>query len=159
MSKDCVQITYIIRNNEIMSTLEQAIILAATKHEGQLDKAGKPYILHPMAVMASVSNIDEKIVAILHDVLEDTDVTVDDLYDIGFSTEIVAAIVALTKQKGESRIEAARRTALNPLATIVKLADVAHNMDLSRISVVTDKDLKRQEEYKLVKEILLNAKH
>lgn len=140
-----------------MSTLEKAIVLAATKHEGQVDKSGKPYILHPLAVMALVKTMNEKIVAVLHDVIEDTDVTAGDLFALGFSDEIVTAIQALTKQNGESRVQAAHRTAQNPLATKVKLADVEHNMDMSRLVVITEKDILRQAEYKLVKEILLKA--
>lgn len=140
-----------------MSTLEKAIALAATKHAGQTDRSGAPYILHPLHVMQSVTQIDEKIVAVLHDVLEDTDITTNELYDMGFSEHIIHAIQALTKIEGEKRIDAARRTAKNKLATIVKLADVAHNMDMSRLKVVSRKDLVRLEEYKEVQKILLEA--
>lgn len=140
-----------------MSTLEIAIALAATNHAGQLDKAGMPYILHPLAVMQLMKTLDEMIVAVLHDIFEDTSVTQDDLLEMGFSVIVIDAIHALTKQKGESRLDAAKRTSLNPLATRVKLADVTHNMDLSRLAVVTEKDLKRQAEYEIVKDILKKA--
>lgn len=140
-----------------MSSIEQAIVLATTKHAGQKDKSGLPYILHPLTVMQSVKDMNAKIVAVLHDVLEDTDTTELELYNLGFSNEIVEAVLALTKHKGESRMDAAKRTGLNKLATIVKLADVEHNMDLKRLSVIKQKDIDRVQEYKMVKIYLENA--
>lgn len=80
-----------------MSTLEQAIIIAATYHSGQKDKGGAPYILHPLAVMARVGSETEKIVAVLHDVLEDTSMTAGELAARGFSAEILSALDVLTK--------------------------------------------------------------
>ena len=134
--------------------LEIALQLAATAHSGQKDKAGKPYILHPIRVMLSVRTTDEQITAILHDTVEDTTVTFEQLSEAGFSVEIVSAVRALTKLDGESRVEAARRAVEHPIARQVKLADVKDNMDMSRIPNPTDKDLERLDEYKLVKEIL-----
>ena len=141
-----------------MVTLEQAIIYACTKHEGQTDRGGNPYVLHLIQVMMNVETLKEKIVAVLHDVIEDTNTTADDLYIAGFSEEIVKAVLALTKYEGETRISAAHRAAANRIACAVKLADVAHNMDLSRLVVITDKDVERQREYEQVKEILEEAK-
>jgi len=138
-----------------MSTLERAIAIAAQAHSGQLDKAGQPYILHPLRVMFRVENLTEKIVAVLHDVVEDSPVTLDQLAKEGFAAEIVAAVQALTKQKGETRLEAAKRAAANSIARTVKLADNAENMDISRIASPTPKDYQRLEEYKKVREILL----
>ena len=140
-----------------MSTLERAIAIAAEGHAGQLDKAGQPYILHPIRVMLRVSGTSERIAAILHDVVEDTPVTLDQLANEGFSREVVDAVDALTKRPGENRIDAAKRAAANPVARVVKLADNAENMDLSRISNPTQKDYDRLEEYKRVREILLAA--
>jgi len=140
-----------------MSTLERAIAIAAEGHAGQLDKAGQPYILHPIRVMLRVSGASERIAAILHDVVEDTPVTLDQLANEGFSREVVDAVDALTKRPGENRIDAAKRAAANPIARVVKLADNAENMDLSRISNPTQKDYDRLEEYKRVREILLAA--
>ena len=140
-----------------MATLESAIQLAAAAHAGQQDKAGKPYILHPIRVMLSVSTTDEQIAAILHDTVEDTDVTYEQLSKAGFSAEIISAVKALTKLDGESRVEAARRAVKHPIARQVKLADVKDNLDISRIPHLTDKDHARLDEYKLVQEILMSG--
>lgn len=140
-----------------MSTVAIAENLASIKHYGQVDKAGKPYITHPARVAAAVYFPEAKMVAWLHDVLEDTDTTAEDLLELGFSAEVVSAVIALTKKPGELRIDAAHRTAKNCLAVVVKIADVQDNMDLSRLPVITEKDLKRQEEYKLVMKILQDA--
>ena len=140
-----------------MATLESAIQLAAKAHSGQQDKAGKPYILHPIRVMLSVSTTDEQIAAILHDTVEDTSVTFGQLSEAGFSAEIISAVRALTKLDGESRIDAARRAAKHPIARQVKLADVKDNLDISRIPHLTDKDHARLDEYKLVQEILMTC--
>lgn len=141
-----------------MSTLEKAIALAATQHAGQLDKGGQAYILHPLCLMLQFSNPTLQIIAVLHDILEDTSTTAEDLEALGFSAEIIQAIQALTKQTGESRLEAAKRTALNPLATQVKYVDVLDNMNLTRINNPTPHDFARLEEYKEVLEILKQAK-
>lgn len=140
-----------------MVSIEQAIAFAATKHMGQVDKANAPYILHPLRVMLSVPTIQQKIVAVLHDVLEDTNTTVDELYELGCDNDIVEAILALTKLKGESRTEAAKRTLQNPIARVVKIADINDNMDLSRIHSPTDKDFERIKEYQLVHDILTQS--
>jgi guanosine-3',5'-bis(diphosphate) 3'-pyrophosphohydrolase len=140
-----------------MATLEKAIEIAARAHTGQVDKAGQPYILHPIQVMLRVQGEDARIAAVLHDVVEDSEVTIDDLRVDGFSSVVLEAVAALTKQKGETRIEAAFRAAENKIARIVKLADNAENMDLSRIPNPTEKDHRRMKEYEKVREILLGA--
>ena len=138
-----------------MATLERALEMAAAAHAGQQDKAGHPYILHPIRVMLSVDTSDERIAAILHDTVEDTSITFQDLIDAGFSSDIVIAVQALTKNEGENRQEAAQRAVQNTIARQVKLADVADNMDLSRIPNPTPKDHARLEEYKDDRKILL----
>ena len=138
-----------------MSTLERAIEIAATAHAGQLDKASQPYILHPLRVMLSLKGLDERMAAVLHDTVEDTSITVEYLRDAGFSEAVVEAIRTLTKKDGESRIDAAKRAVRDPIARQVKLADLADNMDMSRIPNPTSKDHARLEEYKRVREILL----
>ena len=140
-----------------MATLEKAIQMAAKAHGGQVDKAGQPYILHPIRVMLAVSSEDERIAAILHDTVEDTAITFTDVRDAGFSDQIIDAVRALTKLDGESRIDAARRAIENPIARQVKLADVADNMDLSRIPNPTKHDMARIAEYEEVREILLGG--
>lgn len=142
-----------------MSTLERAIALAASAHSGQRDKAGKPYIFHPLRVMLSVESLEEQLAAILHDVVEDTSVTLDDLRVEGFPDSVIVAVDALTKRSGESRIDAAARAAANPIARRVKLADVRDNMDLSRIPNPGPRDYARLEEYKSVEALLRAAEH
>lgn len=138
-----------------MPTLEHAIALAAKAHAGQVDKAGQPYILHPLRLMFAVNTEYERMTAVLHDVVEDTPWTLEGLLQEGFPAEVVEAVQVLTKTEGESRIDAARRAAQNPLARAVKLADVADNMDLRRIPEPTEKDLARLQQYQQVKKILL----
>ena len=138
-----------------MSTLERAIEIAAAAHSGQVDKAGQPYILHPIRVMLRVSSDFERISAILHDVVEDTAVTLEQLVREGFPPEVISAVQALTKEPGESRLQAAARAAANPVARVVKLADNAENMDLRRIANPTEKDFARLKEYEQVRALLL----
>ena len=125
-------------------------------HAGQLDKAGEPYILHVLRVMHTVEGIKAKTVAAMHDLLEDTKVTEQDLRDAGFDVEIVDAVLALTKGPKETRIEAAKRAKINSLAREVKLADNADNMDLTRLVDPTEKDMLRMHEYVLVRKLLLS---
>ncbi len=138
-----------------MASLERAIEIAATAHTGQLDRSGQPYILHPLRVMLAVNSEHERMAAVLHDVVEDSDITYDDLISEGFPTEVVDAVRLLTRAKGASRIDAARKAVRNPIARVVKLADVADNMNVSRISNPTEKDHARQREYEQVREILV----
>jgi GTP diphosphokinase / guanosine-3',5'-bis(diphosphate) 3'-diphosphatase len=142
---------------KIMPTLERAIEIAAKAHSGQVDKGGQPYILHPLRLMLSVRSLHERMAAVLHDVVEDTDLTLSDLAMEGFPAEVVSAIQALTKLPGESRIEAAHRAAAHPVARVVKLADVTDNMDISRIAEPTEKDFARLKEYEQVRLVLLAA--
>lgn len=137
-----------------MSTLNRAIEIAVRAHSNQTDKGGEPYILHPMRVMLAVRTPEERIVAILHDVVEDSEITFQDLANEGFSAEIIDALEALTKHKGETRFEAAQRTVKNPIARAVKLADVTDNMNLARIPNPQPADFDRLKEYEVVLKIL-----
>ena len=137
-----------------MSTLEKAISIAALAHEGQTDKGGAPYILHPLNVMRRLAHQDERIVAVLHDVIEDTRVSIADLRKDGFSETILAAIESLTRHEGEPYQIFIERAARNPLARRVKLADLAENSDLSRIDRPGPKDLERVEKYRKAVEYL-----
>ena len=127
--------------------LDRAIELAKQHHEGQTDKAGKPYIEHPLRVMNQVESEEEKIVAVLHDIVEDTDISLDDLRSEGFTEEVVSAVECLTKQDGENYDSYIERISFNPLAVKIKLADLEDNSDLTRLPEVTDKDLERIEKY------------
>src|SRR5215469_14471918 len=115
-----------------MSNLERAIAIAVEAHKGQKDKSGAPYILHPLRVMGRVNSNVEKIVAILHDVVEDTKWTFDDLRREGFSESIIQSIDCVTKREGEAYEDFVKRSASNPLAKRVKIADLEDNMDLRR---------------------------
>ena len=138
-----------------MPTLERAIAIAAQAHVGQLDKGGQPYILHPLRVMLRLDGERERIAAVLHDVVEDSPVTLAELAAEGFDQDVLDALAALTKAPGETRVEAAHRAARHPIARAVKLADNAENSDLNRIPEPTAKDRERMAEYAQVRAILL----
>lgn len=131
-----------------MATLERAIQIATEAHAGQVDKGGAPYILHPLRVMLAMSTDEERIVAVLHDVLEDCpDFSMVRYWEEGFSSDEIYALDALTRRPGETYTEFIARVARNPIATRVKIADMRDNMDLSRIPNPTDKDRKRTDKY------------
>jgi (p)ppGpp synthase/HD superfamily hydrolase len=138
-----------------MSTIERAVAIAAEAHAGQTDKAGAPYLLHPLRVMLSVSKAEERIVAVLHDVLEDCPGwTLDRLRADGFSEVVLAGLVSVTKTAFEeaakdeaSYLAFVRRAAANPIGRVVKLADLRDNFDLSRIAAPTDRDRLRLKKY------------
>ena len=127
--------------------LGRAIELAKQHHKGQTDKAGKPYIEHPLRVMNQMKSEEEKIVAVLHDIVEDTDISLNDLRNEGFSEEVVSAVECLTKQDGENYDSYIERISFNPLAVKIKLSDLEDNRDLIQLPQVTDKDLERLEKY------------
>lgn len=131
--------------------LERAVKLAEKAHQGQLDKGGQPYILHARRVMEKCETEKEKITAILHDVMEDTPYTLDDLRKEGFSEEILAALLCLTRGEGEDYMRYIERVCKNPLAVRVKYADLEDNMDLRRIPEPTEGDFARLEKYKRAK--------
>lgn len=130
-----------------MSDLERAIEIAAKAHRGDVDKAGQPYILHPLSLMLQFHDLDAMIVAVLHDTVEDSALTLGDLKKEGFSDAVVAAVDALTRREEESYEEFISRASSNSLARRVKLADLEHNMDVRRIGSVTSEDLERVEKY------------
>jgi (p)ppGpp synthase/HD superfamily hydrolase len=130
-----------------MSTLEHAIAIAARAHAGKVDKAGAPYIIHPLRVMLKMETSEERIVAVLHDVVEDSDTTLEDLRNEGNSDVVVHAVDAVTMRTGESYDDFVQRAALNPIGRRVKLADLEDNSDLSRIAHPTEKDYARLAKY------------
>jgi (p)ppGpp synthase/HD superfamily hydrolase len=138
-----------------MSTLTKAIVLAAKNHEGQKDKAGNPYVFHPIRLMLKGITEDEQIVAILHDTIEDTDLTLDDLRNEGFSSEIVEAVDSLSRRKNETYEEFIYRIKKNPLARRVKVYDLQDNMNLSRIKKPSVKDKERLKKYSKALDVLL----
>lgn len=128
--------------------LSKAITLAIKAHEGQVDKSGMPYAGHIMRVMAAGRTVDEKIVGVLHDVVEDTDWTFDALLNEGFPVHIVEALRCVTKlwddEPYDNFIE---RVKTNPLAAAVKINDLTDNMDVRRYKGLTDWDVKRLRKY------------
>ena len=132
--------------------LDKAIRIAAVAHEGQKDKAGAAYILHPLRVMMTLTDETERICAVLHDVIEDTDITIDYLRNEGFSKDILTALDFLSKRKNETYDSFIIRILNNKLACKVKLADLNDNMDLSRIPNPSPKDYQRVEKYSKAKE-------
>ncbi|MDR2647684.1 MAG: HD domain-containing protein [Oscillospiraceae bacterium] len=130
-----------------MSTLNKAIEIAAKAHAEQVDKGGNPYILHPLRVMLNCEDETARICAVLHDVIEDTDITPDDLRVEGFGEDVIAALDCLTKRNGENYDDFISRVLTNLTACRVKLADLADNMDLTRIPNPTAKDEERIKKY------------
>lgn len=138
-----------------MSNLvKKAYEVARTAHRGQFDKAGVDYIEHPKTVASFVKTEEEKAVAYLHDVLEDTSLTIEDLERFGFPKVVLHAVDVLTKRRGQSYQIYLEEVKKNNLARVVKLADLKHNSDLTRLQTITDKDLERREKYQLAIEFL-----
>ena len=127
--------------------LAKAIALAAQAHLNQQDKNGDPYILHPLRMMFTLKTESEMIVAVLHDVVEDTDWSLDDLRAEGFSDEIIAGVDAVTRRDDETYDAFVKRAAANPLGRKVKLADLEDNMNIRRLDHLTEKDMARLQRY------------
>ena len=131
-----------------MSTLQRAIEIATEAHRGQLDKAGRDYIGHPLRVMEMGKTENEKIVGVLHDVIEDSDWTFEKLTEEGFSDEVIAALKCVTKtSENENYDDFIARVKKNPLAAAVKINDLTDNMDIRRLPYLSDKDVKRLKKY------------
>jgi (p)ppGpp synthase/HD superfamily hydrolase len=128
--------------------INKAIEIATRAHAGQVDKGGEPYILHPLRVMISRKNELERICAVLHDVVEDTDITFDKLRLEGFSEEVIEVLDCLTRRSNESYDEFIDRILCNETACNVKLADLCDNMDITRIKNPTQKDRERIKKYR-----------
>ena len=128
--------------------LERAIEIAAAAHRGQTDKAGQPYILHPLRVMLACVGQAAKIVAVLHDVVEDTDWTLEALRAEGASVDVLAALDSVTRRDQETYSEFIERAARNEIGRAVKVADLQDNLDLSRIAYPTQADFARMDRYR-----------
>ena len=132
--------------------MARAIELACRVHGNQKDKAGKPYIMHPLRVMDKMQGKLLKQIAVLHDVIEDSvdavePITPEILSSLGFSSLVIEAVVALSKKPGENYQTFIDRCATNPYALMVKIADLEDNMDVTRLAELTEKDLKRLKKY------------
>lgn len=138
-----------------MNLLERAIGLALRVHQGQRDRYGQPYILHPLHVMLQMDSQREMMAAVLHDVIEDSDTTLDDLRAEGFPAEVLEAVRLMTHDKGAISYEAyVRRLKPNETARKIKLADLEHNMDIRRMDRVRPEDVERLEKYRRAWETL-----
>ena len=137
-----------------MPTLERAVAFAAEAHEGQTDKAGAPYILHVLRVVLACPPGDAQIVAALHDVVEDTDWTLDDLRERGFSETVVQSVDAVTRRSDETYMGFITRAELDPIGRIVKLADVCDNSSPLRMAALGDSALGMQRRYARAKELM-----
>ncbi len=137
-------------------SVQDAMALAIKAHAGQTDKGGKPYIFHPMRVMQKMESNSEQIVAILHDVVEDTEITLKDLKELGYSKRIIHAINCMSKQDGEDYFDYINRVKQSTLSTTVKLADIEDNLSQSRIIGFSEVDVnKRVNKYSKAQQILL----
>ena len=131
-----------------------ALNLCFDAHKDQKDKSGQPYVFHPFHLAEQMSDEATTIVALLHDVVEDGDYTIDDVKAMGFSDEVVEAIKLMTHEKDVPYMEYVAKIKQNPVARVVKLADLAHNSDITRLDVVTQKDLERVEKYRAAIKLL-----
>lgn len=127
---------------------KKAMRLCFDAHKDQVDKSGMPYVFHPFHVAEQMQTEETTIVALLHDVVEDTDYTIDDLRAMGFPEAVTDALALMTHTKGVPYMEYVAAIKGNPIATAVKLADLRHNSDLSRLDAVDEKALRRVEKYK-----------
>lgn len=134
---------------------KKAMQISYKAHEGQYDKGGVPYVFHPFHVAEQMDTEDEICVALLHDVIEDTDCSIKDLERAGFPDNILEAVKCLTKDKNIKYMDYILKVKSNPLAKKIKLADIEHNSDISRMKSFDDKTVERlKEKYKLAKEEL-----
>ncbi len=126
----------------------KAMKLAYQAHQGQTDKSGLPYVFHPFHLAEQMDTEETVTVALLHDVVEDTDYTLEDLRRMGFPDSVTDALALMTHDPSVPYLDYVKRLKSNPITRTVKLADLTHNSDLSRLPVVTEKDLKRVEKYR-----------
>lgn len=134
---------------------KKAMKLCFERHKDQVDKQGVPYPFHPFHVAESMTDEASCCVALLHDILEDTDTTAEELLSLGFPKEVVEAVQMMTHSDDVPYLDYVRTLKSNPLARAVKISDLTHNSDLTRLDTVTEKDLKRAEKYKKALDILL----
>ena len=137
--------------------LERAIKLAVKAHKGQVDRFGQPYVLHPLRMMLMVQGNSEKIVALLHDTVEKTTTTYDDLREKGFSGDVIEAVNSLTRRKGEDYDAYISRVSKNSIAVIVKIADLNDHLTESKKRYMVRKNLERIKKYKKAKQRLLKG--
>jgi len=131
-----------------MPTLEDAISLAAEAHAGQTDKAGAPYVLHLLRVMQAQTTKEAMVAGVLHDLVEDTDFSFDDLRERGYPDGVIEALRHVTKQDGERYQEFVERAGQHPVARQIKIADLEDNMDVTRLDEISEEDANRLAKYR-----------
>ena len=129
------------------SKTKLALKVCFEAHKEQVDKSGLPYVFHPFHLAEQMQTEETTVVALLHDVVEDTTVTLSMLAEKGFSQEILDAVALMTHKDGVDYMDYVRAIKENPIAKAVKLADLRHNSDVTRLDVVDEKALKRREKY------------
>ena len=134
---------------------KKAMRISLNAHQGQTDRSGMPYFLHPFHVADQMESEEETCVALLHDVVEDTDVTLEDLRLAGMPAVVLEAVDLLTHRRNEPYMDYVRKLSVNRMAKTVKLRDLEHNLDLGRIDHVTKEDLRRTEKYRKAQAFLL----
>jgi len=140
-----------------MTLIEKSLTIALRAYTGKTDKAGRDYIHHPLRLMAKMTSDSEMAVALLHDVIEDSDITAADLLAEGIPSEVVEAVLCLTKQAGENYSEFVLRAKQNTLARKVKLADIEDNINVLRLLTLRDTDLARVAKYHAAWQLLKEA--
>ena len=135
---------------------KKAINLLFDAHKDQKDKSGLPYVFHPFHVAEQMDDEDSTIVALLHDLLEDTSYTVEDLKKIGFNNKVCDALILMTHDDNVKYLDYIKKIKNNSIARKVKIADLKHNSDLSRLDIITEYDLERKAKSTKALEILLN---
>lgn len=133
---------------------KKALKVSFAAHKNQVDKTGMPYVYHPFHLAEQMKDEETTIAALLHDVAEDTEMTVDDLRAMGFSESVCDALRLLTHDKNVPYLDYVALIKENPIAKAVKLADLRHNSDLTRLDTVTEKDLQRVEKYQAAIKLL-----
>lgn len=133
---------------------KKALKLCFEAHKNQLDKSGMPCVFHPFHLAEQMETEETVVAALLHDVMEDTDYTAEDLKEMGFDGDVLDALLLLTHQDGVDYMDYVKKIKSNPIARAVKLADLTHNSDLTRLDVVDEKALERKEKYKKAIEFL-----
>ncbi len=128
-------------------------------HKDQVDKGGMPYAYHPIHVADSMTDEVRAVTALLHDVVEDTDYTLQDIRDMGFPEDVVEALGVLTHKKGVPYMDYIAEVVKNPVAMDVKEADLSHNMDVKRLGNLSEIDLKRLDKYKKAREAIADHRN
>ncbi len=136
---------------------KKAMKICFDAHNGQLDKSGLPYVFHPYHIAEQMTDENTAVVALLHDVIEDTNISLDMLREWGFSEEVLTALSLMTHNPEVPYMEYVAKIKENPIAAAVKREDLRHNSDLSRLNNITPKDLERKEKYRKALALLSNA--